>query len=48
MVKSYEGAVEHTIKLQNLATYKEGKSELLDEVEYNGIKYQTIKTSTEY
>lgn len=48
MVKSYEDAVQHTIKLQNLNTYKEGKSELLNEVEYNGIKYQTIKISTEY
>ena len=48
MVDSYEKAIEHTIKLQNLDTYDNGSSELLEEVEYNGIKYQTIKTTTEY
>ena len=48
MVDSLEKAVEHTIALQNLDTYDEGKYELLDEVEYAGIKYQTIKTSTEW
>ena len=48
MVDSYEKAIEHTIALQNLDTYDEGKYELLDEVEYAGIKYQTIKTSTEW
>ena len=48
MVDSFEKAVEHTIALQNLDTYDEGKYELLDEVEYAGIKYQTIKTSTEW
>ena len=48
MVDSYEKAIEHTIKLQNLDTYDNWTSELLDEVEYNGIKYQTIKTTTEY
>jgi hypothetical protein len=48
MVDSYEKAIEHTIALQNLDTYDNWSSELLDEVEYNGIKYQTIKTTTEY
>lgn len=48
MVDSYEKAIEHTIALQNLDTYDNGTSELLDEVEYAGIKYQTIKTSTEW
>ena len=48
MVDSYEKAIKHTIDLQNLDTYDNGTSELLDEVEYSGIKYQTIKTSTEW
>ena len=48
MVDSYEKATEHTIALQNLDTYDNGSYELLDEVEYAWIKYQTIKTSTEW
>ncbi len=48
MVNSYEKAIEHTIALQNLDTYEDGSYELLDEVEYAGIKYQTIKTSTKW
>ena len=49
MVDSYEKAVEHTIALQNLDTYTNWASaDLLDEVEYAGIKYQTIKVSTEW
>ena len=48
MVDSYEKAIEHTIALQNLDTYDNGTFELLDEVEYAGIKYQTIKISTEW
>ena len=49
MVDSYEKAVEHTIALQNLDTYENwATANLLDEVEYAGIKYQTIKVSTEW
>ena len=48
MVDSYEKAIDHTIALQNLDTYDNGSYELLGEVEYAGIKYQTIKTSTEW
>ena len=49
MVDSYEKAIEHTIALQNLDTYTNWASaDLLDEVEYAGIKYQTIKVSTEW
>ena len=49
MVDSYEKAIEHTIALQNLDTYENwATADLLDEVEYAGIKYQTIKVSTEW
>ena len=49
MVDSYEKAIEHTIALQNLDTYDNwATADLLDEVEYAGIKYQTIKVSTEW
>ena len=49
MVDSYERAVEHTIELQNLDSYTNwATADLLDEVEYAGIKYQTIKVSTEW
>lgn len=49
MVDSYEKAVEHTIALQNLDSYANwATADLLDEVEYAGIKYQTIKVSTEW
>ena len=49
MVDSYEKAIEHTIALQNLDSYTNWASaDLLDEVEYAGIKYQTIKVSTEW
>ena len=49
MVDSYERAVEHTIELQNLDSYTNwATADLLDEVEYAGIKYQTIKVTTEW
>ena len=49
MVDSYEKAIEHTIALQNLDTYENwATADLLDEVEYAGIKCQTIKVSTEW
>ena len=49
MVDSYEKAIEHTIALQNLDSYTNwATADLLDEVEYAGIKYQTIKVTTEW
>lgn len=48
MPTNQKEAVESTIKLLNLDTYDEGKSELGAEVTYGGYTYQTINTSTEF
>ena len=48
MVSSQEEAVENTIKLCNLQTYKNGKSEIGKDVQYGGNTYSTIHVSTDY
>ena len=47
MVRSQEEAVENTIKLCNLQTYKNGKSEIGDDVQYGENTYSTIHVTTE-
>lgn len=48
MVSSQEEAVENTIKLCNLQTYKNGKSEIGKDVQYGENTYSTIHVTTEY
>ena len=48
MVRSQEEAVENTIKLCNLQTYKNGKSEIGKDAQYGGNTYSTIHVSTDY
>ena len=48
MVDSREEAVENTIKLCNLQSYKDGKSEVGSDVTFGGYPYSPIKVSTEY
>ena len=48
MVNSQEEAVENTIKLCNLQTYKNGKSEIGKDVQYGENTYSTIHVTTEY
>ena len=47
MVRSQEEAVENTIKLCNLQTYKNGKSEIGDDAQYGENTYSTIHVTTE-
>ena len=47
MVSSQEEAVENTIKLCNLQTYKNGKSEIGKDVQYGENTYSTIHVTTE-
>ena len=47
MVRSQEEAVENTIKLCNLQTYKNGKSEIGKDVQYGENTYSTIHVTTE-
>lgn len=47
MVRSQEEAVENTIKLCNLQTYKNGKSEIGDDVQYGENTYSIIHVTTE-
>ena len=48
MVGSQEEAVENTIKLCNLQTYKNGKSETGKDVQYGENTYSPIHVTTEY
>lgn len=47
MVRSQEEAVENTIKLCNLQTYKNGKSEIGKDSQYGENTYSTIHVTTE-
>ena len=48
MVRSQEEAVENTIKLCNLQTYKNGKSEIGKDAQYGKNTYSTIHVTTDY
>ena len=48
MVRSQEEAVENTIKLCNLQTYKNGKSKTGKDTQYGENTYSTIHVTTEY
>ncbi len=48
MVDSQEKAVENTIKLCNLQTYKDGKSKIGKDVKYGENTYSPIHVTTEY
>ena len=48
MVRSQEEAVENTIKLCNLQTYKNGKSEIGKDAQYGENTYSTVHVTTEY
>ena len=48
MVRSQEEAVENTIKLCNLQTYKNGKSEIGNDAQYGENTYSTVHVTTEY
>ena len=48
MVRTQEEAVENTIKLCNLQTYKNGKSEIGKDAQYGENTYSTIHVTTDY
>ena len=48
MVRSQEEAVENTIKLCNLQTYKNGESEIGKDAQYGENTYSTVHVTTEY
>ena len=48
MVHSQEEAVENTIKLCNLQTYKNGESEIGNDAQYGENTYSTVHVTTEY
>lgn len=48
MIKSLDDAVEECIRVRNLDTYKEGKSEIGEEVTYGDTTYKEVKMSQEY
>lgn len=48
MIKSLDDAVEECIRVRNLDTYKEGKSEIGEEVTYGDTTYKEVKMSHEY
>ena len=48
MVRSQEEAVENTIKLCNLQTYKNGESEIGKDDQYGENTYSTVHVTTEY
>ena len=48
MIKSLDDAVEECIRVRNLDTYKEGKSEIGEEVTYGDTTYKEVKLSQEY
>ncbi|MDY3861835.1 MAG: hypothetical protein SOZ45_04685 [Ruminococcus sp.] len=48
MISSLDDAVNECIRVRNLDTYKEGKSEVGEEVTYGDITYKEVKMSHEY
>lgn len=48
MISSLDDAVEECIRVRNLDTYKEGKSEIGEEVTYGDTTYKEVKMSHEY
>lgn len=48
MIKSLDDAVEECIRVRNFDTYKEGKSEIGEEVTYGDTTYKEVKMSQEY
>ena len=48
MISSLDDAVEECIRVRNLDTYKEGKSEIGEEVTYGNTTYKEVKMSHEY
>ncbi len=48
MIKSIDDAVEECIRVRNLDTYEEGKSEIGEEVTYGDTTYKEVKLSQEY
>lgn len=48
MIKSLDDAVEECIRVRNLDTYKEGKSEIGEEVTCGDTTYKEVKMSHEY
>lgn len=48
MISSLDDAVNECIRVRNLDTYKEGKSEIGEEVTYGDITYKEVKMSHEY
>lgn len=48
MISSLDDAVEECIRVRNLDTYKEGKSEIGEEVTYGDTTYKVVKMSHEY
>lgn len=48
MISSLDDAAEECIRVRNLDTYKEGKSEIGEEVTYGDTTYKVVKMSHEY
>lgn len=48
MISSLDDAVNECIRVRNLDTYKEGKSEIGEEVTYGDTTYKVVKMSHEY
>lgn len=48
MISSLDDAVEECIRVRNLDTYEEGKSEIGEEVTYGDTTYKVVKMSHEY
>lgn len=48
IISSLDDAVEECIRVRNLDTYKEGKSEIGEEVTYGDTTYKEVKMSHEY
>lgn len=48
MISSLDDAVEECIRVRNLDTYKEGKSEIGEEVTYGDTTYKVVNMSHEY
>lgn len=48
MISSLDNAVNECIRVRNLDTYKEGKSEIGEEVTYGDTTYKVVKMSHEY
>lgn len=48
MISSLDDAVEECIRVRNLDTYKEGKSEIGEEVTYGDTTYKEVKMSHDY